>query len=219
MAYGSNMKKLNPCEDTLILSLFHAHCPAPRAVLDAGCGRGDRLAFLAAALPAAQLCGVELDEENAGFARLACPSAEIFTRDIGHLPYEDTLFDAVLCECTLSLTDDPETVLAAFRKILSPGGILLLGDLCAEGNDPPAELGSDTVRKLFSDGWLEAAFGRTGFRVLERRDCREALLQMAAQMIFDGSFCSCVDAGTAEALRRRKTGYVLWVLKNEEREP
>ena len=215
MAYGSKMKKLNPCSDELILSLLAAHCPAPRAVLDAGCGRGDRLAALSAALPEARLYGVELEEENAALARLACPAAELCTGDVGRLSYEDAAFDAALCECTLSLTDDPAAALASLRRVLCPGGVLLLGDLCAEGSDPPTELGSGTVRKLFSRGWLEAALVRAGFRILERRECREALLQMAAQMVFDGSFCACVDAGTAAALRRRRTSYDLWVLEKE----
>lgn len=215
MPYGSKMKKLNPCDDALVLSLLAAHAPLPHAVLDAGCGRGERLAALTAAMPEARLFGVELEEENAALARRACPEAEICTGDIAQLPYEDAAFGAVLCECTLSLTDDPEAVLTEQRRVLCPGGVLLLGDLCAEGSDRPEELGCGTVRKLFSRGWLETVLVHAGFRILERRDCREDLLQLAAQMVFDGSFCSCVDAGTAEALRRHRTGYDMWVLKRE----
>ena len=211
MAYGDGMKRLNPVEDGLILSLLGTYCPAPESVLDAGCGRGDRLAVL----PGVRKCGIDRDGENVSAARRACLGAEIRQGDLCALPWADGSFDAALCECTLSLTDDPAAALSSLHRALRPGGVLLLGDLCAEGDGEPAVPGCGTVRRIFARGWLEQRFTEAGFRIRDYRDCRAALLTMAAQMIFDGSFCTCVDAGTAEAMKRHRAGYGLWVLEKE----
>ena len=215
MAYGNGMHKLNPVEDGLVLSLLGAYCPAPKAILDAGCGWGDRLAVLHAALPGTALCGIDRDADNAKAARERCPSAEIRTGDLCTLPWAEGTFDAALCECTLSLTDDPAAALASLYRALRCGGVLLLGDLCASGGDEAVASGCGTVRRVFDRARLEQCLAKAGFAVREHRDCREALLTMAAQMIFDGSFCTCVDAGTAQALRKRRAGYALWVLEKE----
>ena len=51
MAYGEQMKKLSPCDSETVLLLLLDERPAPGALLDVGCGRGERLADCAAALP------------------------------------------------------------------------------------------------------------------------------------------------------------------------
>ena len=213
MAYGTEMKRLNPCGDEVILPLLLEYCPAPAAILDAGCGRGDRLAALHRALPAAKLRGIDRDAENAALAKAACPAAEITVGELCALPRPEPVFDAALCECTLSLTDAPAAGLAALAGCLRPGGVLLLGDLCAEGN--PVTVACGTVRRVFSRSALEQSFLRAGFVIREYRDQREALLTMAAQMIMDGSFCSCVDPAAAAALKQHQAGYGLWVLEKE----
>ena len=83
MAYGANMKKLSPCSDRRVLGALIEACPCPETLLDAGCGRGERLAAAAAALPQTKRFGIDLDAENAAAARCilssflqtACPGA------------------------------------------------------------------------------------------------------------------------------------------------
>lgn len=216
MAYGATMRKLNPCGDAEILALLQRHCPGPRRLLDAGCGRGDRLRALSAALPDTALYGLDRDGENAAMAAAACPAAEICRGDIAALPWSAALFDAVLCECTLSLTEDPAACLYQLAQVLHPGGVLLLGDLCVPGGCAPMELpGCGGLGWLLFRDWLEAAARAAGFRVLEYLDRREALLTMAAQMILDDSFCDCVGPAGAEALKTHRGGYGLWLLRKE----
>lgn len=216
MAYGATMRKLNPCGDGEILTLLQRHCPAPRRLLDAGCGRGDRLRALGAALPDTALYGLDRDGENAALAAMVCPAAEIRQGDLAAPPWGDGLFDAVLCECTLSLTEDPAAGLCRLAQVLCPVGVLLLGDLCAPGDGAPLELpGCGGLRRLLFRDWVEAAARAAGFRVLEYLDRREALLTMAAQMILDGSFCDCVGPAGAEALKTHRGGYGLWLLGKE----
>ena len=216
MAYGEKMEKLNPCGDGEILALLGRYCPAPGALLDAGCGRGDRLRALAAALPHTALYGLERDGDTAATAAAGCPAAEIVCGDIAAPPWGDGAFDAVLCECTLSLTDDPAAVLSRLARRLRPGGLLLLGDLCAPGDGAPLALsGCGGLRRLLFRDWVEASARAAGLRLLEYLDKREALLTMAAQMILDGSFCDCVGPAGAAALKTHRGGYGLWMLRKE----
>ena len=136
MAYGEQMKKLSPCGDRKILEALASACPDMKTLLDAGCGRGDRLAAIGAAMPEVRRSGVELDPENAAAAGAKCPNTEIVVGDICALPWADGQFDAALCECTLSLSEAPETCLAELRRVLRPGGILLLSDLISAGETP-----------------------------------------------------------------------------------
>ena len=216
MAYGDGLTKLSPCGSELVLPMLREalHGTAPRTILDAGCGRGERLRDCAAMWPDAALFGVDCDEENAAAARGSCPGAAIVTGDVGALPWPGEYFDAALCECTLSLLDAPECCLAALFRVLRPGGALLLGDLCFDGPEPARAriAGEGAVRYLASRAWHEAAAEAAGFQIRQYRDCREEYLTMAAQMIFDGGDC-CLAPGVFAALRRKRAGYGMWVFE------
>ena len=82
MAYGEQMKKLRPCGDRKVLEALASACPDMKTLLDAGCGRGDRLAAIGAAMPEVRRSGVELDPENAAAAGAKCPDTEIVVGDI-----------------------------------------------------------------------------------------------------------------------------------------
>jgi ubiquinone/menaquinone biosynthesis C-methylase UbiE len=211
------MRKLSPCENALVLPLLLGACPAPRALLDAGCGPGGRLGALRGALPAARLSGIDCDAESVNAARAACPDAEIVTGDVCALPWPDGTFDAAFCECTLSLLGTPERCLAELSRVLRPGGVLLLSDLCTEEPTPARVCiaPEGAVRYLASRRWTEAAAAAAGFTLKRFRDCREEYLTMAAQMILDGSDC-CLAPGAFAALRRHKAGYGLWIYERRD---
>ena len=58
-----------PCRD-LLARLAEL---TPSSVLDVGCGPGNSTAQLAAAFPAARVCGIDASEEMLKKARAACP--------------------------------------------------------------------------------------------------------------------------------------------------
>lgn len=215
MAYGNELKRLNPCDDEVILCLLKEYCLEPHRILDAGCGRGNRLAAIRDIWPQVLLYGIDLDEDNTASALKMCPTADIRRGDICSLPADWKELDAILCECTLSLTESPEKVLTGFYDILHREGIVLIGDLCIDGNDDPVAVGGTVIRYLFSRVWIEKMFRKAGFQVVMYRDCSKELLTMAAQMVFDGNFCACIDNKTLRALRLHRTGYDLWILKKE----
>lgn len=109
-------------------------------VLDAGCGGGSFLPWLAEAVgPDGWLAAVDLAPENvAAAARRALPVTFRRPPDIRHgdllaLPYPDDTFDAVWCANTTQYLDDAELrrALAEMRRVVRPGGLVAVKDLDA----------------------------------------------------------------------------------------
>lgn len=98
-----------------------------RRVLDVGSGLGATVARLRARY-GADAWGVEpsaVQAERAGSrAHLVCAVGEA-------LPFRSGFFDAVFCECVLSLLPDPAAGMGEFARVLAPSGHLVLTDLCA----------------------------------------------------------------------------------------
>ncbi|ONG50043.1 methyltransferase [Pseudoroseomonas deserti] len=94
--------------------------------LDCGCGTGGLLHHLARAFPAQPLVGLEYNPEAA--LRAAEKSgAVVAAGDAARLPFADRSFAAVasmdvLCHAAV----DQEAALADMRRVLRPGGLLLL---------------------------------------------------------------------------------------------
>jgi SAM-dependent methyltransferase len=103
-----------------------AAAPAPRRLLDAGCGTGGLLARLRAALPGTLLVGLELDAGAAGVARDKS-RALVTIGSVDRLPFAAASFDAVLSADVLCHEGvDEAAALAGFHRCLRPGGVLVL---------------------------------------------------------------------------------------------
>lgn len=95
-------------------------------VLDAGCGTGGFLAALRAARPRLRAVGLEWDGIAA--ARAARKSHTPIARgSVNAMPFADRSFDAaiaadVLCHAAV----DPAAALAELRRVLRPGGLLVI---------------------------------------------------------------------------------------------
>ena len=76
--------------------------------------------------------------------------------------------------------------------------------------------GTSTTQVKALAGEVEHKMKEAGFELLHYEDRSADLTAMAAQMIFDGSMCGCMDVETLHLLRRVKAGYGLWVYKKEE---
>ena len=102
-------------------------------VLDAGCGSGDFLPWLAELVgPGGRVTGVDLTAENLAVARRFGVAA-VQQGDVRCLPYAEDSFDAVWCANTTQYLDDSElaVVLRELRRVVRPGGLVAVKELDA----------------------------------------------------------------------------------------
>lgn len=94
--------------------------PSDRAILDVGCGMGQSLLALGAAVP--ERVGVDIDEEavHYGTAQYGA-ELRLLVADARRLPLPTASFDLVFSRVALPYTDVPST-LREMRRVLRPGG-------------------------------------------------------------------------------------------------
>ena len=113
--------------------------PRSRAVLEVAAGTGRVTRHLLAALPPdAQLLATDLSE-----AMLACAAAAVtdprvtwHAADAQALPAPDGTVDVVVCQFGLMFVPDQDRALAEMRRVLRPGGVLLLSTWNALAANP-----------------------------------------------------------------------------------
>ncbi len=107
------------------LSLLLAELTAGQQVLDLGCGDGSFSAPLASA--GAEVVGVDVADEALRRARLRAPQVEfVRVEEGGPLPFANDAFDLVWCGETLEHVVDVGLLLSEARRVLAPGGLLLI---------------------------------------------------------------------------------------------
>jgi SAM-dependent methyltransferase len=100
------------------------------AILDYGCGQG-RLSAELVELGYTRVVGVDSSPEMARLASERVPSAAFLVNDGRRLPAADASFDAVLLFAVLTCIpsdDDQKDLLREFKRILRPGGLLVISD-------------------------------------------------------------------------------------------
>ena len=157
--------------------------PAPGArLLDVGCGPGHSLAWLAQTFT---VCGLDCAPNMLVQAAVRAPAAVLVQGRAEALPFGSTSFNGILAECVLSLCTKKEQVLAEMRRMLRPGGVLVVyvatttqlsriaEDLRSHGQwtEPRAE--ESLVRTWHLEGLAvrpdHRMVGHTGFLLTSRR--------------------------------------------------
>jgi ubiquinone/menaquinone biosynthesis C-methylase UbiE len=98
-------------------------------VLEVAVGTGRNLPFYP---PDATLTGIDLSTEMLAIARKRAAdlgrAADLREGDAQSLPFEDGSFDTVVCVLSLCAIPDPDRAIREMRRVLVPGGTLLLAD-------------------------------------------------------------------------------------------
>jgi len=171
-----------PIRDWLVREL----APKPgETILELAAGPGDT-GFAAAALLGneGQLISTDFSSEMTEVARrrgreLGLLNVEYRTMDAEHLELEDDSVDGVICRFGFMLMSDTEAALAETRRVLRPGGRLVLATwrgpernpwvaiggriLTARGFMPPNEPGAPGMFTMSDDGRVESLLRAAGF--------------------------------------------------------
>lgn len=193
-------------------------------VLDVGCGYGAAAEMLAREF---FVCALGLDRD---FELLSSGSELPAVRATAQtMPFRSASFNALFCECVLSLTPDMAATLAEFQRVLEPGGVLVLCDIY-----PRATQSSDRMkniplacgfRKAVGRGEMEALVAGAGFDPLIWEDLSPVLTQLAGQAVFDHGSLEKFWAGvfgrdcktardTCETIKASRPGYFRIIAEN-----
>jgi SAM-dependent methyltransferase len=133
---------------------------APAVILDVGCGDGAALAVAARQNPAHRFAGIDWSADalrQAGGRGLSVLRGSISSR----LPVADGTADVVIMSELIEHLVDPDGAVAEVRRVLRPGGSLLLStpNLAAWYNRGLLAAG---IQPVFSEVSLHGVFGRPG---------------------------------------------------------
>jgi ubiquinone/menaquinone biosynthesis C-methylase UbiE len=109
-------------------------CPDARRILDAATGSGLALAPLARRFPAARITGLDVSGHMLARAEETVRDAAIGDRvvlvrgSVYELPFEAGAFDLVIASQLIHMLDDLPAFLGEARRVLEPGGTLLVVD-------------------------------------------------------------------------------------------
>jgi ubiquinone/menaquinone biosynthesis C-methylase UbiE len=119
--YGKQTRKVHQRVVQIIDTL------RPSSILDVGCGNGGFLALMQSKAP--NLAGADLSPEmiKCAKARLG-EAADLHVADSEHLPWATDQFDCVTCNFSFHHYPNPRQVLVEMRRVLKPGGHLVISD-------------------------------------------------------------------------------------------
>jgi len=155
------------------------------AVLDVGCGPGHSLALMASVF-GLKATGIDPSPTMLDEAARNAPAAALLRAEATAIPCGGRSFDAVICECVLSLTGDIAASLEEMHRVLRPGGILILTDIYCKKPGGKSDL--QGLQSCISHARpldvIAGGLGRAGFSPVSFEDRSDALRQLAGQIIF-----------------------------------
>jgi ubiquinone/menaquinone biosynthesis C-methylase UbiE len=143
-------------------------------VLDPSCGPGDNAIAVAQALPGGEVVAADLSRGMvarafSGARALGRTNMAFFQADAADPPalFND-YFDLVLCCLAFHHYTDPDRTAAAFRRVLAPGGVLVIADGDPSWNEPLVTMFS----KLADPGFVRHRRGAEFLTLLRKAGFR-----------------------------------------------
>lgn len=180
-----------------------------KAVLETACGTGRVTGHLRTAMPPdARLVATDFNADMITIARQMVRDQDIEwqTADAQVLPFDDNHFDIVVCQFGLMFMPDKVRALAEARRVLKPGGLLLLNTWDKLANNPAFYIADQIVSRYFPAdpplffhlpfslhderqlaSWIkEAGFGHCSISLV-KKDCQSATAAGIATGILEGT--------------------------------
>jgi SAM-dependent methyltransferase len=158
---------------------------APRPgerVVDLGCGRGGDLVRAAALVgPTGRVTGVDATKRMVAAARertAALPQVAVVEGDLAALPLPAGCADVAISNCAINHAPDKAAVYREIRRVLAPGGRVVVSDVVSEGVLPESVRSDPAAWAACYGGAIPeadylaaiAAAGLTQVRVLRRTE-------------------------------------------------
>ncbi len=106
------------------------------------------------------------------------------------LPFKKGLFDALFCECVLSILEDRIAALHEFTRVLREGGFLIISDVFGQGCPGPgqgeANAQGPLTKRLLAKEELFGLLTTLGFSLILWQEHERLLREFAARMILAG---------------------------------
>jgi ubiquinone/menaquinone biosynthesis C-methylase UbiE len=155
--------------------------------LDVGCGTRATAEYLKNS-HGLKTFGLDLSSSLLHQGRQRDPGLRLIRGHAAGLPIGDSTFQALFCECVLSLTADPVAVLKEFHRVLRPGGFLILTDLYQRVPLVKQESTSTAINCCLNGAvgkdQIQSITARAGFNIFLWEDHTSLLKVMAGQMVF-----------------------------------
>lgn len=135
-----------------------------RVALEVGCGTGGNLAHFAARFPATRFVGADFDAGAVAYCAQRGLAGSIVRADGTRLPLRDASVDCVLAIDIIEHFEDDRALLAELRRVLRPGGELVVN----VPHHPWLWSPHDAVlhhKRRYARGELQAKLCEAGFRI------------------------------------------------------
>jgi arsenite methyltransferase len=158
-------------------------------VIDVGCGAGETLKLLEGA-GVSRPVGLDPSERFLEEAHTRLESTQLIRGRAETLPFKDLLFDALFCECVLSILEDGTRAPLEWARVLKRGGFLILSDVFTKNGRSPASPEPHSqplpAHAPLVKGDLLRLLEGLGFVVLLWEEHENLLKEFAARMILAG---------------------------------
>ena len=163
--------------------------PPGSRVADIGCGAGGTLEHLERN-GVYRSVGLDCSEMLLGESVPRLASGRLVRGLAETLPFKKGSFDALFCECVLSILGDGITALREFARVLKEGGFLIVSDVFGRGDPGPGRLGGKSqgfrTKGLLAKKDLLCLLTRLGFSLLLWEEHQRLLKEFVARMILAG---------------------------------
>jgi ubiquinone/menaquinone biosynthesis C-methylase UbiE len=182
--------------------------PPGSRVADIGCGGGGTLEHLERT-GVYRPVGLDYSELLLGEAVPRLGSGRLVRGRAETLPFKKGSFDALFCECVLSILGSRTTALREFARVLKEGGFLIVSDVFAQGGPGQGRLEGNAQclpgKGLLAKDDLLGLLTGLGFSLLLWEEHERLLKEFVARMILAGVGLPYAWA-CRQAQERKKTG-------------